>query len=423
MNVACIRRFVTMAPAALALATLGNAAPLRAQPSVVAAQSPAVRGALVSGKTVWPFTGTDGRDYCLVGAWGGQAVAMIFDITDLAHITKTDSIALDARAISAVTISHGARYAALQLERALPQVVGVVLLDLAIPAHPTVASAFDRPRTGTEPVLRATNERLYASADGEQLVTIDVTDLTQPRYWGSASPVRTRRSNVWVRDAIAYVAFESTFPVQRKLAASNDGELVAAPSVTDVFRVDVGREIYSSSQPSTAQTVLTVRDVATQGGERPWYGTQYHLGAALANRSQDDTGMVVSPASRLHSTALTSHSGATSGEIPRAASLATSGDEIQAYASYDVALTTEGITPTYTANGPRVIDVSGEGAADQVGAPSTIPVIDATERQSRANLARWARSAVEWKGHVLVTDFNANLWALTTQRQPTPNTP
>ncbi len=29
---------------------------------------------------LWPWTGKDGRDYCLVGTWGGDGYAIIFDM-------------------------------------------------------------------------------------------------------------------------------------------------------------------------------------------------------------------------------------------------------------------------------------------------------------------------------------------------------
>ena len=32
---------------------------------------------------LWPWTGKDGRDYALVGTWGGDGWAFVFDITDL----------------------------------------------------------------------------------------------------------------------------------------------------------------------------------------------------------------------------------------------------------------------------------------------------------------------------------------------------
>ena len=54
---------------------------------------------------LWPWTGRDGRDYALVGTWGGDGWAYVFDITDLSRPVKTDSIKIDARTINDVTVS------------------------------------------------------------------------------------------------------------------------------------------------------------------------------------------------------------------------------------------------------------------------------------------------------------------------------
>ena len=37
---------------------------------------------------LWPWTGKDGRDYCLVGTWGADGYAIVFDITDMNNIVK-----------------------------------------------------------------------------------------------------------------------------------------------------------------------------------------------------------------------------------------------------------------------------------------------------------------------------------------------
>lgn len=67
---------------------------------------------------LWPWTGKDGRDYCLVGTWGGDGYAIIFDIIDMDHIVKTESIRIDARTINDVTVSPDGRYASLSREGA-----------------------------------------------------------------------------------------------------------------------------------------------------------------------------------------------------------------------------------------------------------------------------------------------------------------
>ena len=63
------------------------------------------RGNISSANTsdFWPWTGKDGRDYALVGTWGGDGWAIVYDITDMDNLVKTDSIKVDARTINDVT--------------------------------------------------------------------------------------------------------------------------------------------------------------------------------------------------------------------------------------------------------------------------------------------------------------------------------
>src|SRR5687767_2518086 len=97
---------------------------------------------------LWPYTGKDGRDYCIVGTWGGDGVAHVFDITDPSNIVKTHSIKIDARTINDVTVSPDARYAVLSREGASNRVNGVVFLDLKDPARPVISSTFETELTG-----------------------------------------------------------------------------------------------------------------------------------------------------------------------------------------------------------------------------------------------------------------------------------
>ena len=118
---------------------------------------------------LWPWTGKDGRDYCLVGTWGGDGYALVFDITDLNNIVKTDSIKVDARTINDVTVSPDGRYGVLSREGASNRVNGVVILDLANPAHPKVASTFDQELTGGVHNMFATNDHLFAVSGGAEV--------------------------------------------------------------------------------------------------------------------------------------------------------------------------------------------------------------------------------------------------------------
>lgn len=60
----------------------------------------------------------------------------MFDLTDMGNIVKTDSVKVDARTINDVTVSPDGWYGVLTREGASNRVNGVVILDLATPAHP-----------------------------------------------------------------------------------------------------------------------------------------------------------------------------------------------------------------------------------------------------------------------------------------------
>ena len=155
----------------------------------------------------WPWTGKDGRDYALVGTWGGDGWAYVFDITDLDNIVKTDSIKVDARTINDVTVSPDGRYGVLSREGASNRVNGVVILDLAKPAHPKVAATFDQELTGGVHNMFATNDYLFAISGGDRSTSSSTCGTsTKPKYVSEYRPPQRRMHDVWVRDGIAYSA-------------------------------------------------------------------------------------------------------------------------------------------------------------------------------------------------------------------------
>lgn len=155
---------------------------------------------------LWPWTGVNGRDYALVGTWGGDGYGLVYDITDMDNIVKTDSIKIDARTINDVTVSPDGRYGVLAREGASNRVNGVVILDLADPAHPKIASSFSQELTGGVHNMFATNDHLFAISGGQKYVIIDVKDIYNPKYVSEYQHPNARIHDLWVRDGIAYSA-------------------------------------------------------------------------------------------------------------------------------------------------------------------------------------------------------------------------
>ena len=131
---------------------------------------------------LWIFEGLDGRDYAVTGTWGADGWSFFWDVTDPTNIVKTDSIQIDARTVNDVKVSPDGRYAALSREGASNRKNGVVILDLADPAHPTIASVYDDDLTGGVHNMFATNDYLFALSAGDKYVILDVTDLRNPTY-------------------------------------------------------------------------------------------------------------------------------------------------------------------------------------------------------------------------------------------------
>ena len=140
-------RFVADVPGVYTV--VANAGPLSARATLQAVPRDVVREMTMVGKgstaTVrttdfWVFEGVDGRDYALTGAKMSDGYAFAWDVTNPASIFKTDSLQVDARAVNDVKVSPDGRYATLTREGASDRRNGVVILDLADPAHPVIAS-------------------------------------------------------------------------------------------------------------------------------------------------------------------------------------------------------------------------------------------------------------------------------------------
>ena len=224
---------------------------------------------------LWPWTGKDGRDYCLVGTWGGDGYALVFDITDMNNIVKTDSIQIDARTINDVTVSPDGRYGVLSREGASNRVNGVVILDLANPAHPKIASTFDQELTGGVHNMFATNDHLFAISGGQKYVIIDVKDIYKPKYVSEYRHPNARIHDLWVHDGIAYSAQGGVGAVVVDVGNGKYGGTIEKPKLITTFPISSGHEIYPYFQKSTGKIYLFLGDEEMSRQGRVWEGTNY----------------------------------------------------------------------------------------------------------------------------------------------------
>lgn len=348
---------------------------------------------------LWPYS-KNGRDYCIVGTWGGDGYAHVFDITDLSNIVRTDSIKIDARTINDVTVSPDARYAALSREGASNRVNGVVLLDLADPAHPKIASAFDQELTGGVHNMFATNDHLFAVSGGSKYVIINTEDLSKPTYVSEYRHPNARLHDLWVRDGIAYSAQGGVGTVIVDVGNGKWGGSLKNPKLITTFPINSGHEIYPYVQSSTGKVYLFIGDEEMGRRNRVWEGTNYQL-STPGGGPPPKSGIAQTSGGYTHIVDFTDPA------KPRKVGRY----HLEDYGSHDIIVENDILYQAYYDGGVRIVDVSGMLLGNLYDQGREIAVFKPYDPEGYTANAPFVMNAMPWKGHVLFTDFNSGLWA------------
>src|SRR5690606_18102438 len=223
---------------------------------------------------LWVFEGADGRDYAVTGTWGGDGWAYFWDVTDPTNIFKTDSLQVDARTVNDVKVAPDGRYAALSREGASNRRNGVVILDLADPAHPRIASTYDEGLTGGVHNMFATEDHLFALSGGDKYVILDVRDLANPRYVSEYNHPDSRVHDVWVLDGIAYSSEWENGVVVVDVGNGRCGGSIDAPVfVTNVpYPVGATHAAHPYFQEDTGKFYLFLGDEIMNRSGAAWGG-------------------------------------------------------------------------------------------------------------------------------------------------------
>jgi hypothetical protein len=349
----------------------------------------------------WPWTGKDGRDYALVGTWGGDGWAYVMDISDMGNMVRTDSVKVDARTINDVTVSPDGRYGVLSREGASNRVNGVVILDLAAPAHPTVAATFDEQLTGGVHNMFATNDYLFAISGGDKYVIIDVRDITRPRLAGQYDHPNSRVHDVWVYDGIAYSSEWGTGVVAVDVGNGKYGGTVEKPVLIATYPTTSGatHEIYPYQQKSTGKTYLFLGDEIMSRQGRVWEGTNYM--PDLFGDTPKRGGVPQTSAGYTHIVDFTD---------PRHPKNIAKYHQ-EEFGSHDIIVEDDVMYQAYYDGGLRVVDVSGELVGNLAEQRREIAVYKPYDPQGYTANASFVMNAMPWKGHILFTDFNSGLWS------------
>ena len=341
------------------------------------------------------FRGVDGRDYAYTGTFGlctGCAAGRMFawDVTDPAHPRLTDSVMVDAKRINGVAVNAAGTLAVLTRDGAESRRNGIVVLDLADPAHPKTAADYWETLTGgvNNVWIDGTYAYLVDQGTGEMAI-IDLSMPTDPREVGRYSPelgVHRFLQDVSVKDGLAYLSYW------------DDGLII----------VDVGNGMKEGT-PRRPKFVSQYRYRTQWRGER--YG---NTAFAFPYTSRAGKKYVFVGDQILPPNADLNHRFETGGYV-HVLDVSNPGAprEVAFYAApasgvHSFWVENDTLYVAAWTGGLRAVDVSGELSGDLRG--RELAAITTSDAQAAVRDFPFAWAAIPHNGLVFATDFNSGLW-------------
>ncbi|MEE2899682.1 MAG: Ig-like domain-containing protein [Gemmatimonadota bacterium] len=355
---------------------------------------------------IWVFEGVDRRDYAITGSKVSGGFAFFYDVTDPAAITKIDSIQVDARTINDVKASPDGRYAVLSREGATNRRDGLVILDMADPRHPTVAALYDDGITGGVHNMFAQNDYLYALANGDKYVIIDVTDIYNPRYVSEYNHPDSRLHDVWVHDGLAYSSEWGTGVVVVDVGDGRWGGSPENPVFVTSYATPDGRThaTFPYFQESTGKTYLFLGDEIMNRRGLAWAGYPRSMGSY---QSKYD------PASGTGGIPLVTRGyiqivDFTDPENPEMVARY----EVPEFGTHNLWVEDDKLYQSYYEGGLRVVDISGELMGNLYTQGREIAVFKSASPVGYTPNATMVWGTQPFKGHVFFSDTNSGLWSV-----------
>ncbi len=414
-------RFVADVPGVYTV--IASAGPLSARRSFEVTQRDVVRKVEVMGQgriqehytsDIWVWEGVDGRDYGLTGSRQGMSHAYVWDITDPTNIYKTDSIQVDARSVNDVKVSPDGRYGVVSREGASNRRNGVVILDLANPAHPVVASTYDEDLTGGVHNVYATSDYLFALSGGDKYIILDMRDLSNPRYVSEYNHPNSRVHDVWVHDGIAYSAEWGTGVVVVDVGNGKWGGTIENPVFVTNYPVPSARTHavfpYASQSADKfyvfiGDEIMNRRGLANEGSHAPW--------GDYAQRYDAETG---AGGSLLSTQGYIQVIDFTDPENPSMVARY----EVAEFGTHNIWVEDDRLYQAYYEGGLRVVDVSGELMGNLYTQGREIAAYRSADPQGYVANSTMVWSAMPHKGHVFFSDTNSGLWSVKLQPKTRP---
>jgi len=376
------------------LAALAAAAPAAAQPPRLEVVG---RGPVTWTRTteLAVFRGRDGRDYAYTGTFAACQGCVpgrmyVWDVSDPARPALTDSVMVDARIINDLAVNAEGTLAVVTREGASSRRNGILVLDLADPAHPKPASDYWETITGGARAVALDGKYAYVVDQGSaEMAVLDLSDPADPREvgrWGVANSPDRYLNDVAVRDGLAYLAYWDDGLVIVDVGNGVKGGTPEKPRLVHQFRYRV--EWRNERYGNTAY----VFPYTSRAGRRYAFVADHLLspGADLSRRF--NTGGYVHVVD------------VTSPESP---------DEVAIYevpnaGVHSVWIENDIMYVAAWEGGIRAVDLSGELRGSLRG--RDLGVLPTTDDHTAVRDFPFAWSARPHNGLVFATDFNSGLW-------------
>ncbi len=337
---------------------------------------------------MWAFEGVDGRDYAYVGTFGHDWM-MAFDVTDPTQPVLTDSVQVDARRINDVKIHPNNRIAIITREGASSRRNGIVLLDLADPAHPAIMSEYTETVTGGvhNVWIRGEEELVYAAHNGtSSMHIIDISDPRTPREvgrWGLDKESKTLH-DVIVQDGYAYLSYWDDGLIMLDVGAGTHGGTPTVPAFVSQFKYPIG----NTHTAWRAGDYLFVGDEIFPSDWDPDQPIEASGFVHVIDYSDADNPREVARY-----------------EVPEAG-------------AHNFWVEDDLLYVGYYQGGLRVVDVSGELRGDLYRQGRELAVFKTTDAQ--AVVPNWPMTfnAQPYKDNLFMSDFNSGLWIARFQLEP-----
>ncbi|MEX2527919.1 MAG: Ig-like domain-containing protein [Gemmatimonadota bacterium] len=349
----------------------------------------------------WVFEGVDGRDYGITGTWGSDGFAYFWDVTDPTNHVLVDSLQVDARTVNDVKASPDGRYATLTREGASNRRNGVIIIDLADPRRPVLATEYDEGLTGGVHNAYPQDDYLYVLSGGERYLIVDITDIYHPRTVSEVNLPGSRIHDVWVHDGIAYSAEWRTGVVMTDVGNGRWGGSPESPVVVTTYPLPGGNThaVFPYFQEATGRFYIFAGDeiIGRQG-----YALEGGNNRAPYDPDVPGSGTPRNTAGYIHIVDFTDP------ENPRKVARY----QVPEYGSHNIWVEDDILYQAYYEGGMRLVDVSGPLMGNLYTQGREIAVFKPNDPMGYVANAPTTWSVMPFKGNIFLSDANSGMWAL-----------